>query len=302
MTLGSQVVKNQYTRLMRDLWVKWDAPPIPEKNRVLQLERIIKTIAPGIPVPAVYTDRLGPATRGTFMHRDWALCLNELFFDEGEYTYRRFLMMATTVYHEVRHAEQFYRCLQALFFGYAQLPDHHFQLVPLDPETFGQMSVQQKVDLYQYQLPDRQQTISPGMLANRMQVPIEIALAAKNSSLRDFQNFINLSKDWYVRGQAKNEIQKWVNHIVTGPIYCARNQTKYSRDEVWANSSNRPFDEDTLAHNRQRIYQTSPLEKDTHHIQTNIERPIEGLIGVARTQETRDCKRGDKIFKHLNKK
>ncbi|MEO1491555.1 MAG: hypothetical protein AAFV19_05305 [Pseudomonadota bacterium] len=302
MSLGQDTTKAHYIRLMRQLWVKWNEGPIPEKYRVLRVERIARTIAPKIPTPDIHTAVIGRAVRGQFESSTWSLVLNNLFFEEQEYTYRRFLILATTVYHEMRHAEQWWRCLQALHHGFALLPDYHFQIKPTDDRAYERMSVKTKAAIYERGLPDRQKQqrhITASLLANRLNVPMYVARAATNSAKADLQNFLDIHKEWYVRRDAVRELQKWVNYLIPGPKYSDFNQNAL-RTKIWSPTNPGPFDAGVLALNRQKMYQDNPIEKDAHHLPDDIAFRLATSIGVRADDTTRSKKRDDPVFNHLN--
>jgi len=262
---------NQAATDFTQLWANWKVPAISSAARKLARETRITNIVNSfnfLSLPAVSFANLGPNTLGGFNWTDWSLTINDVFTSDDDITYRNFLELCRTIYHESRHCEQVYRSAQGLGAYRPATP-----LIGLKPPDMteaemiqmasdGGGGVASKVSAFSGN-PLNQAATRVKLISKLLNIPAAQATAAEASSA-DFTNFIGLAKPaWFKRRTVKLEVEEWMRSIAKSSLF---GMTMFV--EQGASDMN-------------KMYKDLPVELDAHKIEDAVAAKTEQDIGHA---------------------
>jgi len=117
-----------YSFACQALWNKWLTYIYPQRQAALKdaISSATKSFMAPLDIAFVL---LPDGTSGQFGWSKWLLEVNRSLLEKKAITYEEFVDLCSTLYHESRHAEQFYRMAQGLAAGALEFPD--------TGETFG---------------------------------------------------------------------------------------------------------------------------------------------------------------------
>src|SRR5262245_28866965 len=123
MSLQTAPVRNAFVNTCADLWRTWNSGPVllREHARKQKVRQALTAITGFMPAPTLVF--LPIKGWGGFMWGPWRLELNLKYVTKHDIKYGKFVEFCTTIYHETRHAEQFYRIAQGLAQGRLTYPD-----------------------------------------------------------------------------------------------------------------------------------------------------------------------------------
>ncbi len=105
MSLQSNNILNQFVTNCTSLWTSWNtgAPG----SRQTRIQQAVAQMTSFMVRPSVaFTAMSG---WGSFNWGGWRLKLSSKYTGQNDIKYGKFLEFCSTIYHETRHAEQFYR-------------------------------------------------------------------------------------------------------------------------------------------------------------------------------------------------
>lgn len=244
-----------------------------------------------MPTPAIVFQPQHISSFGFFNHTQWTCYVNSFHFNANAITYGQFLKLCGTIYHEVRHAEQFYRIAQGLSGGLLTFPD-------LSADRFlramGQANtVQNTVNRFQAAVGGGQGAMTAGMVANLMAIPNNVAQSASNNARASFTAYVRLGVPrWFKRRTAQEEVEDWL-------------QAQYSTAGQAAQPNNAMLHANARYHNNNvrpnnvfAMYESHPMERDSFAIEASVTAMIAGQINVPAQQGGIQQRNGN-LFNHL---
>jgi hypothetical protein len=113
--LGAKVAITRFLQAARDVKKNWTALGTASKRaKALGKAANEELKKAGVPVCRIRVKRLGPNTAGELSFSRWRLDLDRSLFRKRTVSEEKLIEAATTVYHEARHAEQWFRMAQLL--------------------------------------------------------------------------------------------------------------------------------------------------------------------------------------------
>jgi len=127
MSLQENATMTTFAQSAATLWGHWAHPPVAagQQRREWRRERIkamINGAASFMVAPTVSFEDTG-TSNGSFGWSGWTLRLRKDRTADSALSYEDFVKYCRTMYHETRHAEQFYRIAQGLAAGTLKYPD-----------------------------------------------------------------------------------------------------------------------------------------------------------------------------------
>lgn len=254
---------NNTAAAFAQLWTNWTQPALSAAARKLARETrittIVNTFNTFLAVPTVGFSNLGPNTLGGFNWTDWSLEINDVFTSDDDITYRQFLELCRTVYHECRHCEQVYRCAQGLGAYRPTTPPPANSLNPPDMSeaemiqlaSGGGGGVQSKITAFSGN-PLNQAAARVKLISKVLNVPAAQATAAEASSA-NFATFIGLAKPaWFKRRTVKLEVEEWMRSIAKSSLFGMTMFVEQGATEMNA------------------MYKDLPVELDAHKIEDAV--------------------------------
>lgn len=121
-SLQSKETIDQFTERCRKLWARWtERKPA---DRLDDLNDAIEVATESFLYPVLLYARPNSPDHGSFSYRSWNISLAQASLDNNDISYGDFIEMGVTVYHETRHAEQYFRVAQGLASGKLMFPGH----------------------------------------------------------------------------------------------------------------------------------------------------------------------------------
>jgi hypothetical protein len=217
---------------------------------------------------------------GSFSWSPWRLKVNNVYLGRNDIRYKDFVEVCSTIYHETRHAEQFYRIAQGVAAGTLKLPDMSGAQAVQAMGT-GASSVKSRITAFDaaargddplQKNPGAAQTV----IAQRLEIPTGVAHHAYTH--RDyFANYLKSSRPaWFKRPSILDEVNEWMR---------ATYKKTYAELDGWAQGADGPY----------QIYRDLPEENDAHGIEDQVQAGIYLKIGKD-TPQNRKKKRTDPVF------
>ncbi|MFQ1699256.1 hypothetical protein ACJ5NV_01540 [Loktanella agnita] len=289
MSLSNAVVRTNFSNEMRTLWSYWDTmhnffnlgPMGALFSNARLRERFIREALTRVinfmPPPTVTLDnQMARTLHGEFSCYRWVVKINS--YSMNNTGYGEFIELATTIYHELRHAEQFYRIAQGLSCNQLEFPDlsedNRLERTFDATQNNNALSAVQRGQQIFGAAPTPH-VLSAQQIARLMYMPRRIATRATQNAANDFQNFITAARPgWCRQATILDAVKDWMNFT-----YKKSNQQPYM-------ASNRDDNGDDIVRtaggdtNRYLIYRSDAMEKDAFGIETFFKPHLETNIGV----------------------
>jgi hypothetical protein len=280
MSLQDNASMTTFANACSTLWTNWANPPLAwpggdrrskRRNRIDQT--IITNVAAGLmPKPAVVFEDSG-TSNGSFSWTPWRLRLRRTLTANSALAYAEFVKFCRTMYHELRHAEQFYRVAQGLLAGSLQYPDKSESEVAQELNALaggvgavggggGGGGVGALVARFNTVSTGGQLTLTAQLVSQWLSIPLNVAQHAYNNR-GQFAGYIGGAKpDWFRRKTIKKEVEEWMRATYKGTL---------SGLNAWTQSDEGKYD----------MYRDQPEEHDAHEIGNKIVAAIDAATGVA---------------------
>jgi hypothetical protein len=206
---------------------------------------------------------------GGFAWDTWTLTLNNKYTNKNDIKYGKFVEYCSTIYHETRHAEQFYRVAQGLALGRLKYPDASDRQVVQSLGGAG-LSIQQKIGLFGGGRGVQTSQLLPtaSLLAEWLDIPAPAAQHAYNSRA-NFNVFAALPKpNWFQRSTILLEVEDWM-----------RATYKKTFGEMDSFAQREDDGPGAIRDNVYRMYRNLPEEHDAHSIEDLVDAALKNRIG-----------------------
>ena len=149
---------------------------------------------------------------GAFNWTRWKLRINQCYTGQDAIRYNDFVELCSTVYHETRHAEQFYRIAQGLAAGNLRLPDARAVEVTQQLPAWGAIKscvVTSRTDAIDDDPRYPTATQRAHLIADRMRIPLAVAQHADRQ--RDgFARYLESATPVWFRRLPLDEVNDWL--------------------------------------------------------------------------------------------
>lgn len=309
MGMYSNTTAQRFAQQMWLMWSYWDTMPnyfglVPNvlfglTPTVLQIqrERFLRQALPKVvtfmPCPAVvFSNQLGPNEYGKFVPHRWEIHINKTRMPH--FGYGDFIEFATTIYHEIRHGEQFFRMAQGVASNQVEYPGlTQDQWLRRTQANAGNAlsAVQRGQQIFGPAQAPR--ILNQQQLRKLLHIPVTTAAAAMVQALPRFQTYTATPRPaWFCTVSVLEEVKLWM-------------RTTFDRSGNHAHLK-KNLDTKTnfvLAHNARdniyAMYRAHPMEVDAHGIETYIKPSVERRIGVLSAAGNMLVGRAHPVFNHL---
>lgn len=283
MSLQDPVVLAQFVANCTSLWTRWnrhDGYPHRSDNREARVRAAVVAMTGFMVAPQVRFSAI--SGWGSFSWTAWTLTLNEKYTNKNDIKYGKFVEYCSTIYHETRHGEQFYRIAQGLALGRLKYPDKSDREIAQNIGGAG-LSVRQKIGLFGGGGGVQRTDLLPDArnLAAWLDIPLNVAQQAV-ASRANFTTFIALPKPaWFKRATVLLEVEDWMR---------ATYKKTYGEMDSFAQSE----DDDPNANrdNVYNMYRSLPEENDAHAIEDLVVQDLKTRIGHAGSENERRTNTG----------
>lgn len=248
------------------IWATWlqDGLPGSAASRKQRRERRFKTAVGRMTVfmvrPSV--EFVTSGVWGAFNWTRWRLRINQCYTGQDAIRYKDFVELCSTVYHETRHAEQFYRIAQGLAAGNLRLPDakavHVTQQLPARGaiQSCVVTSATDAIDDDPRYLTATQRA---HLIADRLRIPLSVAQHADRQ--RDsFAGYVGAVRPaWFWRA-ALDEVSDWLR---------ATYKKRFSESGTWMQRPHGPY----------RVHRDRPEENDARSLEELVQAALYRRIG-----------------------
>jgi hypothetical protein len=129
-TLHENAVVAEFTRQCMNIWKQWLRIPNPKPaNRKVAFANAHNQLLRDIHFAPIRITFAPIDSEGAFTWGEWEIEVKESCFDRDGILCKDYVELCKTIYHETRHAEQFYREAQALSLGRLEFPGKTVQSV-----------------------------------------------------------------------------------------------------------------------------------------------------------------------------
>ena len=276
MSLQFTSIRSGFVTACAGVWRTWlTAAP---GAREAQFRAAIQSMTSFMVTPTVQFANTGGW--GSFNWVQWTLRVNRKYTALTGIRYADFVEVCSTIYHETRHAEQFYRIAQGLAAGTLQFPDSS-PAGNVQAMQAGGSSVRARIAMFESasrgQNPLQADAASRvRVIAQRLDIPENVARHADTH--RDyFANYLASSRPaWFKRATILDEVNEWMR---------ATYKKTYSELDTWAQGPDGPY----------RVYRDLPEENDAHGIEDLVQAELFQRIGLD-TPANRSKRRNDPVF------
>lgn len=121
-TLWDPTIQEQFANACAKLEDDWSAliPAMRQNRFKLAVNEVARSVH--MPEFTFHFSALGPSLMGNFDFQNWRMNMNESFTKDKHVSPKTFYKFCSTLYHETRHAEQWYRCVEGVLNGLFPLP------------------------------------------------------------------------------------------------------------------------------------------------------------------------------------
>ncbi len=276
MSLQFDSVLNSFTGKCAGVWRNWRTSSKVQRETTLSTA-ITQMTAFMVPPTVRFSNTSG---WGSFSWPSWTLKVNQKYTGQDAIKYKDFVEVCSTIYHETRHAEQFYRIAQGVAAGTLSLPDASGAQI-VQAMGASATGVQSRIALFEAaskgQNPLQQDTKGRvATIAQSLHIPLNVAQHADVRSTY-FANYLTSSRPpWFKRPTILDEVNEWMR---------ATYKKTYSEMDGWAQGSDGPY----------KIYRDLPEENDAHGIEDKVQATLYTLIGND-TPANRKKLRTDVVF------
>lgn len=267
MSLQANATMVAFAQAASNLWGNWANPPggTEQERRDWRRQKIKDMIGAATSFmvsPKVVFANTG-GSNGSFGWSGWTLSLRRDRTRDSGLSYADFVKYCRTMYHESRHAEQFYRIAQGLAAGTLKYPDISPQkTVDAITGAGGGGGVQSKVQLFQAMQSGKSPAVNAMVIAKWLSIPQDVANSAYGGK-GQFTAYLNGGKPaWFRRGSVQLEVEEWMRATYKGTL---------SGLNRWTQSDDGPY----------KMYRDQPEEYDAHAIGNRIVAAIDASTGTA---------------------
>jgi hypothetical protein len=267
MSLQDVASINAFAASAAALWGQWAAPPIPHGQstrmwRRQQITTMIQTASAFMVAPRVKFEDTG-GSNGSFGWTEWKLKLRKDRTVGAGLTYPKFVKYCRTMYHETRHAEQFYRIAQGLLLGTLHHPDKTGNEIAQDLRVArGAKGFDNKLAMFEKLATNTPIDVNARVVQRWLNIPMNVATSAY-ASRAQFTAFINSGRPlWFKRSTVLLEVEEWMRATYSGSL---------SAVNSWTQGDEGPYS----------MYRNQPEEHDAHGIGNAIVDAIDNATGVA---------------------
>ncbi|MEL7500757.1 MAG: hypothetical protein AAFN77_24400 [Planctomycetota bacterium] len=266
----------------RDLWRDWLQPagaipypnvtPMGVMSREMQRRNLFMAatqafIPNGFPagVPNITINYGAAGGWGFYQGNNWSLTIDSQYFSQDAITYSDFRELASTAYHEVRHAEQDYRSAQGLALGLAN--------GGFNPPAMGNAAVVQMganagdfgggfaaIQAAFNGNPMQNAVTRQAVIQNLLGIQANVVQHADFNQMDFANNFVTLPvPGWFTRATSRLEAEEWMR--------CSAARTLAGMN-AWAQGPNAPY----------AFYANLPVEHDAHNIENGFQADLNTAI------------------------
>lgn len=199
---------------------------------------------------------------GAFNWTRWRLRINQCYTGQDAIRYKDFVELCSTVYHETRHAEQFYRIAQGLAAGNLRLPDA--RAVQIKQQWPARGAIQSYVVTFETDAIDEDPrhltaTQRAHLIADRMRIPLSVAQHADRQ--RDsFASYLGAGRPSWFHRAALDEVNDWLR---------ATYKKRFSESGNWIQRPHGPY----------RVQRNRPEENDARSLEELVQAALYRRIG-----------------------
>ena len=211
---------------------------------------------------------------GSFNWTRWRLTLNRKYVFQDDIRYGEFVEFCSTMYHETRHAEQFYRIAQGLATGELEFPDaSRATVIQRQADSAGGVSAR----IAQFgggraqdksKIAGATSALDAKTVSKWLSIPQNVADHAVAN--RDkFGAFCKSARpDWFQRESTLKEVEDWMR---------ATYKKTYAEMDAFAQAVD--DDDEAIRPNVYNMYRSLPEEVDAHGIEDKVQEGIYALVG-----------------------
>jgi hypothetical protein len=254
----------QFATACATLWNNWAAPPggaVPKVWRRTQITNMINAATNGFMTPPNVAFEDTGSSNGSFGWGGWRLRLRKDRTKDDALAYADFVRYCRTMYHETRHAEQFYRIAQGLAAGSLRYPDKTNQEVMQKISTSGGGGTFGAKKALFEGISTGNLNVSDRVIADWLRIPFAVAQSAYNSRAQ-YAGFVGGAKPaWFRRANIQLEVEEWMRATYKGTL---------SALNSWTQGDDGPY----------KMYRDQPEEHDAHGIGNAIVAAIDTQTGT----------------------
>lgn len=220
MSLHDPDAIKQFGRNCHQVWTSWLLPAVPTEagktvriaTRRSLIRSHIATAAGGIMPPPRVRWELAPGAVGVFSADDWTLTLSAKYTENDGILFREYVRLCLAIYHELRHAEQFYRMAQGLASGDLHFPDTSQQQVTQAVASVkGATSVKDKATSFEtMSLTKISNTSRTQIIQKWLGIPMNVVQHA-DATATHFPTFAAGTRpDWFKTQTVKAAVEDWM--------------------------------------------------------------------------------------------
>jgi len=276
MSLQFDSVRTVFAGNCAEIWRSWLTSGKPQREALFA--KAVKSMTAFMIPPDVKFAHTGGW--GSFNWTSWTLKVNQKYTGRNDIRYKDFVEVCSTIYHETRHGEQFYRIAQGLCAGKLKFPDAS-PAQNLQAMKVGTSSVSSRIAAFdaasQGKDPlEANPQARVATIAQRLDIPAGVAQHAE--MMRGyFDNYLNSTRPaWFKRATVLDEVHEWMR---------ATYKKTFSEMDTWAQGDDGPY----------RIYRDLPEENDAHGIEDVLQAELYRRIGND-TPVNRKKHRNDPVF------
>ena len=277
MSLQQAASVNQAALAFANLWTHWLNPPgglayvapgggvgaaARGMSRKALMRAAITQFTNFLPPFALSFPNLGQGLAGGLNWSNWTLQINNTFFLDDSITYRNFIELCRTAYHESRHGEQVYRAAQGLAALAFPFPDTS-QATVVQAASGGAGGVAARVAAFSGQ-GLQQPAVRVQLITKLLKIPSNIAQHAETNRLQ-FAAFVALPKPaWFKRQTVTLEVEEWMRSLAKQSLFGMTMMVEQNAGE-----GDMAYD----------MYRDLPVELDAHAIEDSVAAATVGRIG-----------------------
>jgi hypothetical protein len=258
---------NAFAASAATLWGNWSADQRTPGQRRRdwrreQIKAMIRTATAFMVTPTIKFQDTG-SSNGSFGWEAWTLHLRANRTVQVGLTYADYVKYCRTMYHEARHAEQFYRIAQGLMLGTLKYPGKtgrdvvHEVRVADTAQTF-----QSTLAMFEKESTGSQIDVTAKVVQQWLSVPANVSTSAY-ASRAQFTAFVNSGRPlWFKRSSVLLETEEWMRATYAGSL---------SALNAWTQGDDGPY----------QMYRNQPEEHDAHGIGNAIVTAVDSATGIA---------------------
>lgn len=266
MTLHDTSTIDTFAISAAELRTNWNSKP-PQLGPYWRRDQIksVITAEPSFMVtPTVFFEDSPDGSNGFFSWGGWILRLRKQPTETDQLLYADYVTFCRTIYHEIRHAEQFYRVAQGLAAGVLKFPQKSGnQTAQAMMAASGASDVASKIAMFgqgrKQHLGGGQIALNGTVIAQWLSIPENVANTASGAA-NQFAVFTGGPKPaWFKRSSVLLETEDWMRATYSGSLSAAN---------AWAQTGE-----------SRKMYRDQPEEHDAHEIGNAIVAAIDQWSG-----------------------